>query len=153
MTATQAAIDAHERTLIPAPPERIANCLAALAVNTARPNLPEATWARFMTTLIADLANTPPNILDAACREWRHREVFFPRATNLLALIRSPLAKRVYNLKRLHMIAAIADCPTPATGPNWDWLIAVWRKSGVVGADKPAGDNHRPRSAEASGAK
>jgi hypothetical protein len=106
----------HAQGLQPATPEFIVLELTRLAAHYPQ-NRTALQWQFVYEDMLDDLADTPPDIMRQAIREHRRTSVFFPKTSELLAIIEPLMGKRTWNLKRMQDLLALPTPEEKATAP------------------------------------
>ena len=119
------AIADHQRALVPAGRQQIRAALSRLALSCRLEDMPARAWETHLSDFIADLAETPPDIIDDTCRRWRRGHKFWPTICEFLALSEPALYRRRRVLERLKALARVAETPAPGNAVDRDWYFAV----------------------------
>lgn len=103
-----------EAMLVPASVEMISTELAQLAIHFWQPERPQTHYKRLAADYLEDLADMPPDILVEGIRRWRQTGEWWPKISQLLAIMNPMLEQRRREAARLRQLVAVQKAKAEA---------------------------------------
>lgn len=142
---------AAEHALLPASAETALLHLNKLALHYWQADRPASHFKSLVADYLLDLAHVPPDILEAGVAEYRRTAEWFPKVSQLLAIMNPMVEQRKRETERLRRLmvsqkdGGTTTADTERRGKRWSEMTdeekaAHDKRMAEIGGPKPIGD-------------